>query len=108
LTFLNPCIDTEFVTLTRTDQTNPRSDSYTSTDLGFTYDPFTVVPSFCDMTVVCNDVSGPSDVLSCQELNNGDLTWNFTPENYHDDNLTPGNYVYTFDVSTGPTAELTK
>ena len=31
------------------------------------------------------------------------LTWNFTPENYHVDNLSPGNYVYTFDVSTGTT-----
>ena len=53
------------------------------------------------MTVSCASVVGASNVLVCQELVGGDLTWNFTPENYHDNNLAPGNYVYTFDVSTG-------
>ena len=83
LNFLNPCIDTDFVTLTKTDQTDPPSDTYTSEDITFTYLPFTVEPSFCAMTITCNNVAGPSDVLDdCQELNDGKLTWNFTPGNY--------------------------
>ena len=109
LTFLNPCIDADFVTLTIMDQTDPPTDTYTSEDITFTYNPFTVVPSFCAMTIKCNNVAGPSDVLDdCQELNDGKLTWNFTSENYHTDKLTPGDYVYTFDVSTGDLPGLTK
>ena len=65
LTFLNPCIDADFVALTVTDQTDPRSDTYTSTDITFTYEPFTVVPSFCEMTIECKSVVGTSNVLGC-------------------------------------------
>ena len=65
LTFLNPCLDTEFVTLTATTQTNPPTDTYTSTDIEFTYIPFTVMPSFCEITVECVTVAGPSNVLTC-------------------------------------------
>ena len=37
LTFLNPCIDTEFVTLTPTTQNNELSDTYTNQEVVFTY-----------------------------------------------------------------------
>ena len=82
LTFMNPCIDTQFVTLTPTTQTTSLQDTYSSSDVVFTYNPFTVEPSFCEMTVSCNDVSGPSNLLSCKELSDGKLTWNFTPNDY--------------------------
>ena len=101
LSFLNPCIDTNFVTLTPTAQTESLSDSYTSSDVVFTYNPFTVEPLFCEMTVKCNNVSGPSNVLGCTELSNGKIQWNFTPQDYTTNGLTPGEYTYTFDVSTG-------
>ena len=83
-------------------------DTYSETDIVFTYDPFSVEPSFCEMTVECVSVAGTSALLTCQELTDGKLTWNFTPDNYHIDKLAPGDYIYTFDVSTGPTPELTK
>ena len=60
------------------------------------------------MTVSCNDVSGPSNLLSCKELTDGKLTWNFTPNDYTVKRLTPGEYTYTFDVSTGNDSALTK
>ena len=108
LEFLSPCIDAEFVTLSPTTQMTLTPDSYSETDLVFTYNPFTVVPNFCEITVECNSVVGPSNVLGCQELVDGKLTWNFTRDNYHLDKLAPGDYVFTFDVSTGPAPELTK
>jgi hypothetical protein len=108
LEFLDPCTDIQFVTLSSKPQMTLDPDNYSSADVVFTYNPFTVEPSFCEMTVECVDVVGPSSVLECQEITSGKLTWNFTPDNYHIDKLTPGDYVYTFDVSTGPTPELTK
>lgn len=102
LTFLDPCIDTEFVQLTATVQSNVFTDSYTSTDIVFTHNPFTVSPDFCQITVKCKEVTGPSSVLACQDLTDGNLTQNFTPDNYNNDNLTPGTYVFTFNVFTGP------
>ena len=53
------------------------------------------------MTVECNNVSGPSNLLGCRELDNGSIKWNFTPDDYTTNGLTPGEYTYTFDVSTG-------
>ena len=102
LNFANPCIDPNFVKLTATPQTNPRADAYTSDDVTFTYNPFTVEPSFCPMTVTCKTVSGPSNVLPKQNLVDGKLIWNFTPEDYTDNGLTSGDYVFLFEVSTGP------
>ena len=47
--------------------------------------------------------------MPCQELVDGKLTWNFTPADYTDKKIAPGNYVYTFDVSTDDNqAELTE
>ena len=95
--------------LTATDQTNPRSDAYSSIDYDFTYSPFTVEPRFCAMTMSCNNVDGPSDKLTCRELSNDNtLGFNFTPNDYTVNELIPGDYVYEFDVSTGDTEELTK
>ena len=108
LTFQNPCIDSNFVTLTPTAQTVSLTDNYSGTDKVFTYNPFTVEPRFCEMTVQCNNVSGPSNLLGCRELSNGSLTWNFTPNDYKVNRITPGEYTYTFDVSTGNDPALTK
>ena len=83
-------------------------DTYSKTDIVFTYSPFTVEPSFCEMTVSCKTVSGPSNLLGCKELTDGKLTWNFSPDDYTVDKLTPGQYTYTFDVSTGNDPALTK
>jgi len=59
VSFESPCQDKDLVTITATTQsaTVPASDSYTSTDMTFTYNAFQVVPSYCDLTVTCRSVS---------------------------------------------------
>ena len=106
LSFKNPCEDAAFITMTPTPQTDPRSDDYSGDAFSFTYNPFIVEPAFCDVQVSCRSVQGPSDALSCQELYDGEtLTWLFTPENVVNDNVVPGDYVYTYDVTVGPVTE---
>jgi hypothetical protein len=64
----------------------------------FTYVPFGIVPSWCDVSISCNSVS-PSGILDCQELNSDNqLTWSFDGTDYNGD-VTPGTYTYTFDVT---------
>ena len=61
------------------------------------------------MTIKCNNVAPVNENMLCQELVDGKLTWNFTPVDYTDKKIAPGNYVYTFDVSTDDNqADLTK
>lgn len=48
-------------------------------------------------------------MISCQELTNGSLTQSFTESQYVSDGLAPGDYVFTFNVSTDPgDADLTE
>ena len=112
LNFENPCEDKELVTITATTQTGviPVSDSYTSTDMIFTYNAYTVSPSYCNLTIKCKTVSPVNVNLLCQELDiNGKLIWNFTPEDYTGRTVAPGPYVFTFDVTTSEgDADLTE
>lgn len=68
-------------------QTDPADDNYSDTDVTFTYNPFTVTPSFCTLTVTCEDVTfsntnGKSYALpdpanpeiACQPIVNNALT----------------------------------
>ena len=52
------------------------------------------------MTTGCKSVSGPSSVLTCHELTNGVLTQTFTSSQYENNGLAPGDYIFTYDVST--------
>lgn len=55
-------------------------------------------PSWCEATVICTGVTGPSDYLSCQELDeNGQVSWQFDGTDYQN-GLTPGSYTFTFQV----------
>jgi len=79
------------------------ANAYDGTSLTFTYDPFTVVPSICPLTVTCEGVAGPSAAISCPT---GPFTGAFTfTESYDQASylgaVAPGDYVYTFKVSTG-------
>ena len=108
LEFLNPCTDIQFVTLTSKPQMTLDPDNYSSTDVVFTYNPFTVEPSFCEMTVECVSVVGPSNVLPCQQLSDdGTLTWNFNKDDYQG-GLVAGDYIFVYEVRTGDVAELKK
>lgn len=57
ITFNDPCLDSNFVTFTEPTQTDPADDNFSGNDVTFTYDPITVEPSFCTLTVTCEDVT---------------------------------------------------
>ena len=61
LDFDDPCVDENFVSITKIPQTNPPADMYSNTDITFTYDPFIIqAASFClngIEAVSCNSVS---------------------------------------------------
>ena len=63
LTFLDACSDSSLVTITPTTQMTPSANSYDGQTLTFIYNQFTVTPSWCEMTVTCVGVTGPSDKL---------------------------------------------
>ncbi len=105
LFFKNPCEDAAFINMTPTAQTSPEADNYSGDAITFEYNPFKVEPSYCDAQVSCRSVQGPSDALSCQELEDGKLTWLFNPQDVVDQNLLPGEYTYTYDVTVGPVTE---
>ena len=101
-TFKTPCTSDTYTIIEATTQTNPSADRYTGGDVVFTYNPLTITPDFCATTVTCKNVSGPSTVLdTCQELTpDGTLTQNFTELQYANDGLAPGDYVFTYTVTT--------
>ena len=76
----------------------------------FTYNSFLVEPSYCDLTVKCRAVSPVNANVPCQNLdNNGQLSWNFTPEDYTNRRVAPGSYTFTYDVTTSEgDADLTE
>ena len=103
LNFESPCEDKDLVTITAMPQTGviPSSDLYTGIDMIFTYNAYTVSPSYCNLTIKCKTVSPVNVNLPCQEIvTNGKLIWNFTPEDYTQKRVAPGLYVFTFDVTT--------
>ena len=101
LTFLDACLYDNLITLTQTAQTQTIAGNYNSQPSIFTYIAFGVSPTWCDVTVTCDSVVGPSQYLSCVELdNNGQIVWNFDDTDYTG-GLTPGSYTYTFNVQVG-------
>ena len=105
MNYLNPCVDEDYTTITAVAQTDPSSDNYSSTDTTYTYAPYTVVPSYCTLTVTCEAVTGPTSADTPANVNcpsnpfGGSLVDNFDDADY--DLIPPGDYVYTFKVSTG-------
>ena len=106
LSFADPCIDTNFVTITQTTQTDPSADSYSGNDVTFVYNPFNIVaPIICLSNVdavSCQSISPDIGAnLPCQELSaSGELTWNFPQSSYTNGDVPPGTYTFTYDVST--------
>ena len=59
VTYLNPCLDPQYTTITAVDQTQPESDKYSDSDITFTYAAYTVEPDLCTLTVTCEGVENP-------------------------------------------------
>ena len=69
LSFLNPCLDTNYSTINPVGQTTALSAAYNEVDVTFTYTPYTVTPSLCLLYVSCTSVTNPSSTaIACPEL----------------------------------------
>ena len=103
MTYLNPCLDPTYTTISAQIQTDPPANNYSGTDSTYSYNPFTVDPNFCPLSITCEgDVTGPSSELTCPTNPfSGTFTNNFDESDYKAGLITPGNYIYTFKVSTG-------
>ena len=113
LSFTNPCVLENKTTLTSKSQSDPLSDDYSGNDVTFTYDPFTVEPTYCPLTVSCTSVvyqgTAITTGISCSEIdtNTNTLVSSFSGTDYQN-GLAPGDYLYTFTVSTGGPGALTQ
>ena len=102
----DPCCDPTLVTITvNPSLVAPLSDNYSGSNLIFDYgaNAYTVEPSICQLSVVCEDVFPSNSNLPCQDLDGSDqLTWNFPDSLYTDkvNGIAPGTYTYTYSVQT--------
>ena len=112
LTFTNSCTDENAVTIIATSQTNPDPDTYSDTPVIFNYNPFTITADPGCQTgveaVKCRSVSPDlGSILPCQELDqNGQLTWQFSEDDFTSGRVPPGTYTFTYDVSTSAGYEV--
>lgn len=98
------CNDPSVAMITTTAQINPAPDNYSGNAVVFTYNPFTVVPDVCTLSISCISVSPvlANDVLPCQELDgNNMVTWNFPDTVFTDNSIPPNTYTFTYEVKTG-------
>lgn len=73
----NPCIDSAFLTWTKPVQATVADNEYDNVPYGWTYAPYTVTPSFCNLQKKCVSVDGPAaNLIPCQEIA-GDNTLSF-------------------------------
>lgn len=103
LDFESPCELARLTTITPTAQTSPGPDAYSGSNIDFTYNPFTVVPSWCDLTVTCESVTigGAPGAISCIDLVDGQVTQSYDDSDYPI--VQPGTYTFEYKVSTGGT-----
>ena len=90
LTFLDACVDSSLISLSTTPQTMPSPSSYDG-QTTFTFTPYTVSPDWCEVNVTCNTVNGPSEYLSCLDIDDSSnqINWTFDSNDYNG-GLTPG------------------
>ena len=70
LTFADPCIDANFVSISAVSQGTAGTavNSYDDSAFTLSYTPYTVTPSFCTLFTECLSVSPENAALPCQEL----------------------------------------
>ena len=71
LTFADPCVDTDFVSITEPNQLDgKKTDYFSGNDVVFTYNPPVVMaPSFClsgNEMVTCNSFTPENSILQCE------------------------------------------
>ena len=105
-TFLDPCLDPDFVTITATPSSRV-TDNFSGSSLSYTV-AFTVTPSFCDLTVECGEVQPAGSNISCIETDDGSVSYSFDLDDYTDETnpIAPGDYLIGYKVYTGPTADV--
>ena len=75
-------------------------NAYDNVPYGWTYAPYSVAPSFCNLQKKCSSVTGPSNELPCQEIAaDNTLSFQFSDQDYVD-GLAPGTYTLTYEVTT--------
>ena len=96
----NPCTETDYSTITAVAQTATLSAAYDAADVTFTYDPYTVTPSLCMLTVTCDSATFPDGtaLTTCPELSSNALVLNYGTADYTDRVWPPGDYTYTYKV----------
>ena len=99
---MEPCDEADLVVLSDPGQVSPDTFNYDGYPRTFTYREFTVSPSWCQFDVTCKGVTGPSQYLDCtgHELEDSKTAWSFDGSDY-EQGLTPGTYIYTYEVSVG-------
>ena len=98
---MDACSEASLITLGQAVQDEPITHQYDGSTSTFTFTRYTVSPGWCDMSITCDSVVGPSQYLQCQDLDNLDqIKWTFDRDDY-EGGLTPGSYVYTYNVSIG-------
>ena len=103
LNFADPCASADKITITDPGQTNPDAFNYDGSTKAFNYAQHTYSPDWCDFSVSCARVEGPSSYLDCT---NNDLvpdsstSWTFDGNDYQA-GLTPGEYTYYYTVTVG-------
>lgn len=103
ITFDSPCDKAGLTQIIATQQTNPAPDQYTGQDVVFTYNPFQTIPSYCQLTVECEQVSPENAFIPCKNLDsNGQIKYNFPFQRYTNRDVPPGSYVITFSVTSDP------
>ena len=105
MTYEDPCCNPDLVTITNNAGTPSLTDAYTGASLTFFYgaNPFTVEPSICNLSVVCEGVSPANSNVPCKDLDAKDqLSWSFDSSLYTDkvNGIAPGTYTYTYSVQT--------
>lgn len=103
--FATPCLSDAFATLTLTEDQGDLSFNYDGVSQTFSVPTGIIDPSICDLTVTCNSITPSSTAAKLQcsanEPVNGDITLSFAVSDYTSDNLAPGTYRFTYDVTTG-------
>ena len=99
VTFLDPCQNANFITLTLAAQNDPPSDDYSDITFFFNYATHTVSPAWCDVQITCNSVAPTETGVPCQNIVNDQISWEFGETEYKSGDAPPGIYVFTYDVS---------
>ena len=60
-------------------------------------------PSYCNLQISCLGVEPANQFVPCQEIVDDKLTFNFPSSRYTNSEVPPGDYTFTFQVSTDPT-----